>query len=393
MHANFKIQSINQQNSNMQTIDVRKVTSRKEQDDYVRLPKYIYANCPQWVPDLDCDVRAQLDHRKNLEPGTFHIQPFVAYRNDVPLGRIVGIVNHKANERWQQRVVRFGQIEFIDDVNVSQALIEAVERWGRTFGMDIMQGPMGITDFDKEGMLIEDFHLTGTVNTIYNHDYYPVHLSALGFQKAVDWVQIRVEIPNEVSARYARTAQYVRENMGLRVVKLSDTGINKRHYGEQAMRLFNEAYKSIFGFVALSEAQIATFLDRYLPILDPKMVPIVINEQYEVVGAAVTIGSLTRALQKTGGQLWPTGWWHLLKALKWRHEDTVEMLLVGVRPDYQGMGVNALFFDDLIPIYNQLGFKWAETGPQLEDNMRELSQWKPLKPEFVKRRRCYIKKI
>ena len=393
MHANFKIQSIYQQNSNMQTIDVRKVTSRKEQDDYVRLPKYIYANCPQWVPDLDCDVRALLEHRKNLEPGTFHIQPFVAYRNDVPLGRIVGIVNHKANERWQQRVVRFGQIEFIDDVNVSQALIEAVERWGRTFGMDIMQGPMGITDFDKEGMLIEDFHMTGTMNTIYNHDYYPVHLSALGFQKAVDWVQIRVEIPKEVPARYARTAQYVREKMGLRVVKLSDTSIDKRLYAEQAMRLFNEAYKPIFGFAALSEAQIATFLDRYLPILDPKMVPIVINEQYEVVGAAVTIGSLTRALQKTGGQLWPTGWWHLLKALKWRHEDTVEMLLVGVRPDYQGMGVNALFFDDLIPIYNQLGFKWAETGPQLEDNMRELSQWKPLKPEFVKRRRCYIKKI
>jgi len=377
----------------MQTIDVRKVTSRKEQDDYVRLPKYIYANCPQWVPDLDCDVRALLEHRKNLEPGTFHIQPFVAYRNDVPLGRIVGIVNHKANERWQQRVVRFGQIEFIDDVNVSQVLIEAVERWGRTFGMDIMQGPMGITDFDKEGMLIEDFHMTGTMNTIYNHDYYPMHLSALGFQKAVDWVQIRVEIPKEVPARYARTAQYVREKMGLRVVKLSDTSIDKRLYAEQAMRLFNEAYKPIFGFAALSEAQIATFLDRYLPILDPKMVPIVINEQYEVVGAAVTIGSLTRALQKTGGQLWPTGWWHLLKSLKWRHEDTVEMLLVGVRPDYQGMGVNALFFDDLIPIYNQLGFKWAETGPQLEDNMRELSQWKPLKPEFVKRRRCYIKKI
>ena len=377
----------------MLNIDVRKVTCRKEQDDFINIPKYIYKGCMQWVPDLDRDARMLFDRRRNPEPEHCHIQPFVAYCNDVPLGRVVGIVNHKTNERWQQRVVRFGQIEFIDDLDVSRALIEIVERWGRTFGMDTLQGPMGVTDFDKEGMLIDDFQLTGTMSTIYNLDYYPRHMEALGFRKEVDWVQIRINIPDKTPARYARTAQYVREQMGLRVIKLDTPGIDKRHYAEQVMRLFNEAYRPIFGFAALSEAQIAAYLDRYLPIIDPKMVPIVINEQHEVVGAAVTIGSLTQALQKTGGRLWPTGWWHLLKALKWRHEDTVEMLLVGVRPDYQGMGVNALFFDDLIPIYNQLGFKWAETGPQLEDNVRELSQWKPLKPEFVKRRRCYIKKI
>lgn len=377
----------------MPNIDVRKVTCHKEQNDFISVPKYIYKDCPQWVPDLDRDARMLFDRRRNPEPEHCHIQPFVAYCNDVPLGRVVGIVNHKTNERWQQRVVRFGQIEFIDDLDVSRALIEIVERWGRTFGMDTLQGPMGVTDFDKEGMLIDDFQLTGTMSTIYNLDYYPRHMEALGFRKEVDWVQIRINIPDKTPARYARTAQYVREQMGLRVIKLDTPGIDKRHYAEQVMRLFNEAYRPIFGFAALSEAQIAAYLDRYLPIIDPKMVPIVINEQHEVVGAAVTIGSLTQALQKTSGRLWPTGWWHLLKALKWRHEDTVEMLLVGVRPDYQGMGVNALFFDDLIPIYNQLGFKWAETGPQLEDNVRELSQWKPLKPEFVKRRRCYIKQI
>lgn len=377
----------------MPNIDVRKVTCRKEQDDFINIPKYIYKGCMQWVPDLDRDARMLFDRRRNPEPEHCHIQPFVAYCNDVPLGRVVGIVNHKTNERWQQRVVRFGQIEFIDDLDVSRALIEIVERWGRTFGMDTLQGPMGVTDFDKEGMLIDDFQLTGTMSTIYNLDYYPRHMEALGFRKEVDLVQIRINIPDKTPARYARTAQYVREQMGLRVIKLDTPGIDKRHYAEQVMRLFNEAYRPIFGFAALSEAQIAAYLDRYLPIIDPKMVPIVINEQHEVVGAAVTIGSLTQALQKTSGRLWPTGWWHLLKALKWRHEDTVEMLLVGVRPDYQGMGVNALFFDDLIPIYYQLGFKWAETGPQLEDNVRELSQWKPLKPEFVKRRRCYIKQI
>ena len=361
--------------------------------DFVRLPRVLYRGVPQYVPDLERDI-AEIFRTKSF-PGqeSSDVQPFVAYRNDIPVGRIVGIVNRKANERWQQRVVRFGLIEFIDDLNVSRALLEAVEQWGLALGMDTLQGPMGITDFDKEGMLVEDFHLTGTMNTIWNPDYYPRHMEELGFRKVVDWVQIRVQIPQEVPVRYSRTAQYVREQLGLRIVKLGDPGIAPRHYGEQAMRLFNEAYKPIFGFSALSEAQIAEYIDRYLPLVDKQMVPIVLNQQNEVVGAAVTMGSLSKALQKANGRLWPTGWYHLLKALKWRHEDTVEMLLIGVRPDYQGLGVNALFFDDLIPIYKKYGFKWAETGPQLEDNMRELTQWKPLKPAYVKRRRCYTKTI
>ena len=373
--------------------EVRKVVDKKELYDFVRLPRTMYRGVPQYVPDLERDVADMFSRERNPGLEFSDVQPLVAYRNGVVVGRIVGIVNRKTNERLQQRVVRFGMIEFIDDLDVSRTLLEAVGQWGQALGMDTLQGPMGITDFDKEGMLVEDFHMTGTMNTIWNPDYYPRHLEALGFQKAVDWVQIRIQIPQEVPTRYSRTAQYVREQMGLRVVKLGDPGIDRRRYAEQAMRLFNEAYKPIFGFSALSEAQIAEYLDQYLPLLDRQIVPFVLNKQDEVVGAAVTIGSLSKALQKANGRLWPTGWYHLLKALKWRHEDTVEMLLVGVRPDYQGMGVNALFFDDLIPIYNKVGFKWAETGPQLEDNVRELSQWKPLKPEYVKRRRCYFRPL
>ena len=374
-------------------VEIRKVTCRRNMDDFVRLPRMMYRGVPQYVPDLERDVVAVFCRKSNPGLEFSDVQPFVAYRDDVPVGRIAGIVNRKANERWQQRVVRFGLIEFIDDLDVSRALLDAVAQWGQEQGMDTLQGPLGITDFDKEGMLVEDFHLTGTMNTIWNPDYYPRHMEALGFQKAVDWLQIRIGIPKETPLRYSRTAQYVREQIGLRVVKMGDAGIEPRRYARQALEMFNEAYAPIFGFSALSETQITAFLDRYLPLLDRQMAPIVLNEQGEVVGAAVTIGSLSRALQKADGRLWPTGWYHLLKALKWKHEDTVEMLLVGVRPDYQGMGVNALFFDDLIPIYNRYGFKWAETGPQLEDNIRELSQWKALQPEYVKRRRCYKKLI
>ena len=374
-------------------VEVRKVTCQQDRDDFVRLPRMMYHGVTQYVPDLERDIAGIICRKDNPGLEFSNVQFFVAYRDDVPVGRIAGIVNRKANEHWKQRVVRFGLIEFIDDQDVSRALLEAVAQWGREQGMDTLQGPMGITDFDKEGMLVEDFHLTGTMNTIWNPDYYPRHMEALGFQKAVDWVQIRIQIPQETPLRYSRTAQYVREQIGLRVVKLSSSDVDKGNYGQRVFQLLNQAYEPIFGFSSLTAQQIDYFLDKYLKLIDLKLIPVVLNEKDELVGVAITMGSMTKAMQKANGRLWPMGWYHLIKALKWKHADSAEMLLIGVRPDYQGMGVNALFFDDLIPIYNQYGFKWAETGPQLEDNVRELSQWKPLKPEYVKRRRCYKKEV
>ena len=362
-------------------------------EDFIHLPYYIYRDCPQYVPELDSDIRDLFDQRKNPAYEFSQIQPFVAYSNEVAVGRIVGIINQKANEKWQTRCVRFSMIEFIDNLCVSKALIEAICQWGLSQGMDTIQGPLGITDFDKEGMLVEDFHLMGSMNTVYNPDYYPRHLETLGFEKEVDWVQIRINIPKEVPARYARTAQYVREQIGLRVVKMTKEDRRKRDYGRKVFDLLNEAYVPIFGFSELSKAQVDLFLKKYLSLIDWKLIPIVINKEDEIVGVAVTMGSLSQAMQKAKGHLWPFGWWPLLKALKWQREDNAEMLLIAVRPDYQGLGVNALFFDDLIPIYNKYGFRWAETGPQLEDNMRELTQWKPLKPEYVKRRRCYTRPL
>ena len=383
----------------MGRIDVVKIGSKRELHDFIRVPYHIYEHCPQYVPDLESSICELFDPQKNPAFEFSHIQPFVAYclgddqSAKMPVGRIVGIINRKANERWQTRHVRFALIEFVDDEEVSRALVDAVAQWGRSFGMDAIEGPMGITDFDKEGMLVEDFNLTGTMNTIYNPAYYPRHMEALGFRKAVDWLQVRIQVPQEVPARYARTAQYAREQIGLRVIKLTNSDIIKGGYGKKVFDLLNTAYHSIFGFSELSERQVNDFMDKYLKLIDKKLIPVVVNDQEEIVGVAITMGCLSHAMQKAKGRLWPIGWWHLLKAMKWQREESAEMLLVAVRPDYQGMGVNALFFDDLIPIYNQYGFRWAETGPQLEDNVRELSQWKPLNPEFVKRRRCFIKEI
>lgn len=373
-------------------IKVVKITRRKEMKDFLRLPEKIYRNIPQYVPDFESDVRGAFSVKTNPGLEFSDIQPFVAYRGKEPVGRIVGIVNRKANKKWQIKNVRFSMIEFIDDHNVSRALIEAVEEWGRGFGMQKIHGPLGMTDFDKEGMLVEDFDLTGSMTAIYNPPYYPQHMEALGFEKEVDWQQIRINIPEEVPARYARVAQYARETIGLRVTKCTRNEL-RGELGQRAFKLFNEAYKPIFGFSELSPKQVDFFLRKYVSLIDMQLIPIIENDKGEIVGAAVTMGSLTKALQKSKGRLLPTGWYHLLRSLKWKNEGSTEMLLIAIRPDYQGLGVNAMFFDDLIPIYNRMGIKWAETGPQLEDNVRELSQWKPLKPTFVKRRRCYVKNI
>ena len=362
-------------------------------DDFVRLPRTIYAGNPCYVPDLEADIRDTFDPRKNAGLDFTDIQPFVAYDGEGrAVGRIAGIINRRANQKWGTRNVRFGFIEFTDDARVSAALLHAVEQWGRERGMTRIEGPMGIFDFDKEGMLVEDFDRMGSMVTIYNPPYYPRHLEALGYTKEVDWVQVSVEVPREVPAKYARVARLSGEMFGLHVRKLTTREV-KQGYGRKVFRLLNAAYAPLFGYTELSDRQIDDYLKRYIPLLDWQLLPVVENEQGELVGVAITMPSLSHALRKTGGRLLPWGWLHLIRALKWKREDKAELFLIAVRPDYQGLGVNALFFADLIPIYNRYGFTRAETGPQLEDNVKELSQWKPLNPTLGKRRRCYGKSL
>ena len=377
----------------MSEIEIRTVQTERDMDRFVKFPGELYRDCPYYVPDMDMDVRDTFDPKKNSALEFTDLQAFLAIdRNGQTVGRIAGIINRHANEKWNLRTVRFGFIEFVDDREVSAALVEAVGRWGAERGMDSIQGPMGIFDFDKEGMLVEDFDLPNSMVTIYNPPYYPEHIEALGFTKAADWLQVRIDIPETVPAKYKRVADLSKDMFGLHVKKITDADV-RAGYGHKVFRLLNEAYAPLFGYTELTEKQIDEYVNRYIPLVDLKMLPIVENDNGEIIGVAITMGSLNDALRKSGGKLWPMGWYHLLKSLKWKHEDHAELLLIAVRPDYQGMGVNALFFDDLIPVFRKMKFTWAETGPQLEDNVRELSQWKPLKPRLYKRRRCYKKAL
>ena len=376
----------------MDELIVKKVTTRREMDDFVCLPNRLYRDCAQYVPDMERDIRDAFNPKKNAGLAFCEVQAFVAYYWSKPVGRIVGIINHRANEKWGTATVRFGMIEFIDHVEVSQALLTAVEQWGYQQGMTQIQGPLGITDFDKEGMLVENFDLMGAMTSIYNHAYYPQHMEALGYQKAVDWVHFRLQVPEELPARFERVTRLCKEMLGLRVRTMTKKEV-QGDYARRAFDLFNQCYSRLFGFTEFTPEQTEEFIKKYLQLVDLRLVPVVENKEGEIVGIAVTMVSLVEALQKSRGRLWPLGWWHLLKALKWQRTNHVEMLLVAVRPDYQGLGVNALFFEHLLTVYHEYGIKWAETGPQLEDNIKALAQWKSFSPEVVKRRRCYTKII
>ena len=378
----------------MKDLTIKKVTTKREMNDFVEFPETIYKDCPYYVPDLEMDVRNMFNPKKNAGLECSEIQAFVAYDSNVhPVGRIAGIINHRANEKWKTQNVRFGFFDFVDDLEVSSALLEAVIQWGKERNTTSIQGPMGITDFDKEGMLVEDFDRLGSMNTYYNYAYYPQHMEALGYEKEVDWVQVRIQIPSEIPTKYARIARLSKEMFDLKVKKITDKDITRRGYGHKIFQLLNTAYSPIFGFTEFTDRQIDDFIKMYLGLVDKRLVTVVENEKDEVIGVAVSMCSLSHALRKSGGKLFPFGWYYLLKALKWKPEPMADLLLIAVRPDYQMLGVNALFFDDLIPIYNQYGIEWAETGPQLEDNVRELTQWKPLNPTFIKRRRCYKKEL
>lgn len=376
----------------METLKLLSVHAGHTLRDFIEFPKRLYAGCGQYVPDLDADIRAMFDPEKNKGLEFTEMEGFVAYRSGEPVGRVVAIINHHANDTWKVKAVRFGYLDFIDDAAVSKALLEKVAEWGRERGMEKMQGPLGITDYDKEGMLVSDFDKLGSMETYYNYPYYPQHMDRLGYKKAADWLSIRIAIPKETPAKYARVAKLAPEMFGVHARFLTKKEV-RDGYIYKVFDLLNEAFAPLFGFTAFSREQAKDFMNIYLPLAKMDMIPVVENDKGEIISVAVTIGSLSHALRKANGRLWPFGWFHIAKALKWKNEDTVDLLLIAVRPDMQGLGITAMLFDKLVPVFNKYGFKWAETGPQLEDNFKELTQWKYLNPTFEKRRRCYEKDI
>ncbi len=374
-------------------VSVIPVTTKREMKQFICFNYKLYKDSPYAVPELYSDVRDTLDPEKNAAFEFCEAQPFIALRGGEVVGRIVAIINHKANATWNKKAVRFGWVDFIDDAEVADALFATVEQWGRERGMTEVHGPLGFTDFDPEGMLVEGFDRIGTMATIYNYPYYPVHMERMGYAKDVDWVEYLLTAPEALPEKHARITRIVKEKFGLRVVKYNSHAKLARERGIAIFELLNEAYAHLYGYSALSPKQIQQYIDMYLPLLDLRLVPLIVDKEDHLIGFGVLLPSLAQAFQKARGYMLPFGWWHLIKALKWNRTQTTEMLLVAVKPEYQGKGAVALIFDDIIPVHHKLGYKWSESNPELESNNKVQAQWDYFERENHKRRRAYVKQL
>ena len=384
----------------MSSVEIRKVADKKSLEAFIQFHYDLYRDNPYDAPNLHSDEVYTLSKDKNAAFEFCEADYFLAYRDGKVVGRIAGIINRRANERWNTKSVRFGWVDFIDDMEVSRALFNAVEEWGRSKGMTQMVGPLGFTDLDPEGMLIEGFDQLGTMSTIYNYDYYPRHMEQLGgFAKDNDYVEYKLIVPKDgMPEKYQKIAQMVMKRYNLHPVHPKRSQIfGKEQIGRKVLDVINKSYQNIYGFSEMTEGQIDEYLRMYFPLLDTEMICLIEDRNtpnQDIIGVGISITNMTRALQKCkNGRLWPFGWWHCLKAMKFHQAECLDLLLIGFLPEYQKKGANALLFYDLIPRYQKYGFKWGETNVEMETNENVQSQWQYLEHEQHKRRRCYKKSI
>ena len=373
-------------------VEICKVSTRRELKQFVQFYYDLYRDSSQAVPYLFFDEMATLRRDKNPSFECCEADYFMAYKDGKMAGRVAAIINRRANEQWKVNQVRFGWFDFIDDIEVSTALLGAVEQWGRERGMTEMAGPLGFIDTDREGMLVEGFDELSTMYVNYNYPYYAEHIGRIGgFQKDNDYVEYKVKIPKDDNYKFHRVAEMVKQRYGLRIHKFTRSELISGGYGHEVFRLLNATYKDLYGFSQLSSQQIDKLVNDYIKIADLNLVVAVMDGD-RMVGFGITFPSFSRALQKTrDGRLFPFGWWHILQILKRHKTDTVDLLLIGVLPEYRSKGANALIFDELIHQFQLYGFKWADAMPQMESNEAVRSQWQYLDSRIHRRHRCFRK--
>ncbi|MBR5551003.1 MAG: N-acetyltransferase [Muribaculaceae bacterium] len=375
------------------SIIVKPINAKKSEiKKYVQFGIDLYKGNDCYVPPLVFDEVDSLLPDKNPAFDFCKAQSFMAYRDNKPVGRITAIINNIVNERTGEKTMRFGWVDFIDDNEVVDALFNAAEEWGRSQGMTTIIGPMGFSDMDHEGMLIDGFNEMGTMATIYNYPYYPTHMERMGFEKDADWVEFRITIPEAVPEKHQRIADIVRRKHNLHTVKFTSRKKLKEKYGQALFDLINEAYDKLYGFSPLTQRQIDYYINMYLGFLRLDDVSVIVDADEKLVGLGISMPSFSRALQKSGGKLFPFGWWHILKAMQGK-TDTVDLMLIAISKEYLSKGVNALLFADLIPAYAKNGYQWAESNPELEDNANVQLQWQYFDYRQHRRRRAFKKSL
>jgi len=366
--------------------------------EFVQLHYEMYRDCRYAVPFLFSEEMNTLRSDRNAAFECCEADYFMAYRDGKAVGRVAAIINHRANERWQRKQVRFGWLDFVDDPEVSRALLEQVEQWGRERGMTEIAGPLGFTDMDREGLMIEGFEEDATMYINYNYPYYQRHIEQLGgYEKDNDYMEYKVKVPERVPDKFHKIAQMVSKRYNLQVRKFTRQELLAGGKGREIFDIINATYKDLYGYSQLSDRQINQLVDEYIKIADLNLVTGIEDwstDEHRLVGFGITFPSFTSALRKTrDGRMLPFGWWHLLRTLKWHKTKVVDLLLIGVLPEYRAKGANSLIFDDLIQWFQRYGFEYAEAMPQMESNEGVRSQWQYLEARIHRKHRCYRKTL
>lgn len=382
--------------NSLSDIQVIEVATSKQRKAFVDFFYDLYRDSPYAVPYL------YLAEKLTLKPGSnpafefCEAQCFLAYKDGKVVGRVAAIINHRANDYWKREMARFGWFDFVDDPKVSEALLLAVEKWGKGKGMTEIAGPFGFEDMDREGMLVDGFDELSSMYVNYNYPYYPKHMDRLGYRKDNDYVEYRIKVPEVTPEKFARTAKLIKTRYHLEERKFSHREMTKGGKARELFNILNITYGNLYGYSQLSTEQIDTITNNYIKLADLNLVTCVVDTEKDdkMVGFGVSFPSFSEALRHTrNGHLLPFGWWHLLKVMKWHKTPTVDLLLIGVLPEYRVKGANAIIFNDLISWYRRYGFKYAVTGPQMETNKGVLSQWQYLESEEIRRHRIYVKDI
>lgn len=379
------------------SVEIKKVESKKDLKTFVDFHYDLYEGNAYDVPTLFSDDMATLSRDKNAAFEFCEAEYYLAYKDGKLVGRVAAIINNKANKRWGRKTCRFGWIDFIDDLEVSKALLDTVAEYGKSKGMTEVVGPLGFTDFDPEGMLTEGYDQLGTFATIYNYPYYPQHMEKLGgWVKDNDYVEFKILVPDAMPEKHLKIAQMVEKRYNLHVHVMTKHEVYKEGKGIEVFKVINEAFKDIYGFSELSDKQIMQYISQYLPYGDLRLIPVVEdwNNNRKIVAVGITLPSLSKAMQKTRrGRLFPFGWWHVLRSLKCHKTNIVDLEMVGVLPEYRSKGAVALLFAHLIPLFQKFGFEWAESQVEMETNENVQNQWQYFETKQHKRRRCYKKEI
>ena len=374
-------------------VEIKPIRSRRELREFIEFANRLYLDCPYYCPPLFFDEMNCFHPDRNPALEVCDYQLWMAWRDGQPVGRVAGIINRRANEKWGVKHVRFGWFDFIDDMEVSHALLDTVAAWGRERGMTAMNGPVGFTDFDHEGLLLEGYDHLAVMASLYNHPYYVKHVDAYGLTKEADWVELQVFPPKEVPQRIKRICDIVRQRSHVHVEKVKNARELVRRFGITYMDVIDEAYQKLYNFQPMTDKQKHYYKDMYFPILNFDFVTLVVNDGGELVGVGLGMPDIAPALRRCGGHLLPFGWYHLLKALKAKRMDSFSFLLIAVRPDYQGQGINALFLEDQIPIINRYGIRKLETTNMLETNTKVIDFFTQFDYRQHKRHRAYIKPL